>query len=426
MSTPCLTEGLLGLPKSATLAINERSIALQRAGHEVYRFGLGQSPFPVPEGVVRALAAAAHEKDYLPVEGLPTLRQAVADFHRRLDGVDRSADGVIIGPGSKELMFLTQLAFGGALVLPTPCWVSYGPQARIAGRPVERITTRADQRFRLSGEALASHCAAQAGRPRLLILNYPGNPDGDTYSAEELQGIALAAREHGVIIISDEIYGLTHHRGEHVSIARYYPEGTIISGGLSKWCGAGGWRLGTMSFPPALSWLQAALASAASESFTSVSAPIQHAAIVAFEYGDAIQSYLAHSQRVLRVLAEEITRRLRRAGLRLETPQGAFYLWLDFSEHADKLRARGITESPLLCERLLSETGVAILPGSAFERSASELSARLAYVDFDGALALKHSRESALDAAPVESLLGVSCARVIRGIDALCAWVEAL
>ena len=181
-----------------------------------------------------------------------------------------------------------------------------------------------------------------------------------------------------------------------------------------------------MSFPPALSWLQAALASAASESFTSVSAPIQHAAIVAFEYGDAIQSYLAHSQRVLRVLAEEITRRLRRAGLRLETPQGAFYLWLDFSEHADKLRARGITESPLLCERLLSETGVAILPGSAFERSASELSARLAYVDFDGALALKHSRESALDAAPVESLLGVSCARVIRGIDALCAWVEAL
>jgi aspartate aminotransferase len=423
MLKPSLTEGLEGLPKSATLAINERSAALQREGRLVYRFGLGQSPFPVPEVVVASLRAHAAEKDYLPVEGLRELREAVASFHRRLDDAEVSADGVLIGPGSKELMFLTQLAFGGQLVFPTPCWVSYGPQARIAGREVMRIPTSASARWRLTGEQLSEYCAQDPGRPRMLILNYPGNPDGDTYTASELQSIAAAARQHGVIVLSDEIYGLTHHRGEHVSIARFYPEGTIISGGLSKWCGAGGWRLGTMTFPPELAWLQSAVASAASESFTSVSAPIQYAAITAFECGPEVQVYLAHSQRVLEALGAAITDRLRGAGVHLESPRGAFYLWLDFSAHAEALAARGVHDSVTLCERLLQDTGVAMLPGAAFERPAVELTARLAYVDFDGARALEVSALTPLDEPPPEELATVACARVIAGIDALCGWL---
>ena len=423
MLEPTLTDGLDGLPKSATLAINERSAALQREGRLVYRFGLGQSPFPVPEVVVEALRRHAAEKDYLPVEGLWGLREAVASFHRRLDQAEVTADGVLIGPGSKELMFLTQLAFGGQLVLPTPCWVSYGPQARIAGRDVLRIPTSAQARWRLTGAQLAEYCAKEPGRARLLILNYPGNPDGDTYTASELESIAAAARQHGVIVLSDEIYGLTHHRGEHVSIARFYPEGTIISGGLSKWCGAGGWRLGTMAFPPALAWLQSAVASAASESFTSVSAPIQYAAITAFECGPEVQAYLEHSQRVLATLGAVITQRLRDAQVRLESPQGAFYLWLDFSHHAEALAARGIEDSVTLCEQLLQDTGVAMLPGAAFERSASELTGRLAYVDFDGEAALEMSATAPLDGPPPAGLISGPCARVVAGVDALCSWV---
>jgi aspartate aminotransferase len=223
--------------------------------------------------------------------------------------------------------------------------------------------------------------------------------------------------------LSDEIYGLTHHRGEHVSIARFYPEGTIISGGLSKWCGAGGWRLGTMTFPPELAWLQSAVASAASESFTSVSAPIQYAAITAFECGPEVQVYLAHSQRVLEALGAAITDRLRGAGVHLESPRGAFYLWLDFSAHAEALAARGVHDSVTLCERLLQDTGVAMLPGAALERPAVELTARLAYVDFDGARALEVSALTPLDEPPPEELATVACARVIAGIDALCGWL---
>ena len=424
MMKPSLTPGLQSLPKSATLAINERSAELQRQGKLVYRFGLGQSPFPVPTCVVAALREHAAEKDYLNVEGLLALREAVAAFHGRFDQVEIRADGVLIGPGSKELMFLTQLAFDGDLVLPTPCWVSYGPQALIAGRPIQRIPTSSDARWRLTGQQLAEFCARDPGRPRLLILNYPGNPDGDTYTPDELQDIATAAREHDVIVLSDEIYGLTHHAGEHVSIARFYPEGTIVSGGLSKWCGAGGWRLGTMAFPRELYWLRSAVASAASESFTSVSAPIQYAAITAFELGPEIQGYLAHSRRVLTALGAEITRRLRAAEVVLESPKGAFYLWLDLSRHAESLAARGITDSPTLCERLLVEAGVAILPGASFERSPSELTVRLAYVDFDGAAALAAAARTPLEAPLPAADLEQSCGKVLAGIDALCGWLS--
>ena len=419
-----LNLNLRGLPQSATLSINQRSIALQREGRTVYRFGLGQSPFPVPDPVVAALAEHAAEKDYLPVEGLPALREAVADFHRRLDGASVSAEGVLIGPGSKELMFLAQLAFYGDLVVPTPCWVSYGPQARIIGRAVKTIPTTREERWRLSGARLAEHCSGDPGRPRLLILNYPGNPDGDSYSEVELAALAEAAREHGVIVLSDEIYGLTHHAGEHRSIARYYPEGTIISGGLSKWCGAGGWRVGTFAFPEPLYWLRDAIAAAASETYTSVSAPVQYAAVTAFRGGPTIEDYLTHSRRVLGALGVEITRRLRAAGVRLQDPVGAFYLWLDFEGLADRLAERGVTDSATLCGRLLAEAGVAILPGVSFERPPEELTARLAYVDFDGGVALAESRAVPLDEPLPAEALERCCGKVLAGIDALCGWLR--
>ena len=116
-----------GVPPSATLAINERCAELESEGRQVFRFGLGQSPFPVPEVVVEELRRNAHQKDYLPVKGLRELREEVAEHHRRRFSIDCSADDVLVGPGSKELMFLLQLVYYGDLVVPTPAWVSYAP-----------------------------------------------------------------------------------------------------------------------------------------------------------------------------------------------------------------------------------------------------------------------------------------------------------
>lgn len=412
-----------GMPASATVAINERSNALIAQGRQVFKLGLGQSPFPVAAPVVEALRQHAAEKDYLPVKGLAELRDAVAAYHRREDGIVRTGEDVLIGPGSKELMFLLQLVFYGDLVIPTPAWVSYAPQARIIGRQVRLVPTREDHEWRLMPEELARLCGEDPGRPRIFILNYPSNPTGATHRLEDLRALARVASEHRVVLLSDEIYGELHHKGQHVSIARFYPEGTIISSGLSKWCGAGGWRLGTFLFPPSMRWLLDAMAAAASETFTSTSAPIQHAAVTAFRGGVEIDTYLQRSRRVLGALGRWCHRRMTDAGLRCCKPAGAFYLFPSFEAHTEALAARGITTSPQLCERLLEDTGVAILPGSHFGREASELTARLAYVDFDGAAALDAvagiSREASLD----ETFLRTYCTRVTTAIDRLCAWL---
>ncbi len=412
-----------GMKASATVAINERCNDLLKAGREIFKLGLGQSPFPVPAPVVDELKANAWQKDYLPVRGLRALREAVADYHRRGEGSAATGDDVLIGPGSKELMFLLQLVYYGDIVIPTPAWVSYAPQARIIGRNVDLLHTRREDAWLLTAEQLSAHCADDPDRPRVVVLNYPSNPTGGTYTADQLRDIAAVAERHKLVILSDEIYGELHHEGRHVSISRYYPHGTIVSSGLSKWCGAGGWRLGTFTFPRPLRWLLDAMSSVASETYTSTSAPIQHAAVRAFRGGPEIESYLWLARRVLKVLGNWIVDRLEQAGVNTLRPQGGFYLFPDFGGHRQRLAARGITTNTKLCEALLDETGVAILPGAEFGRSRDELTARLAYVDFDGArvMSMLASRQSVeID----DEFLETHCPNVVNATRRMCDWVS--
>lgn len=412
-----------GLKQSATLAINEKSAQLIREGHQVFRLGLGQSPFPVPQSVVDELRANAYQKDYLPVRGLPSLREAVAAYHRRLHGIERSADDVLVGPGSKELMFILQLVYYGDLVIPTPSWVSYAPQARIVGRHIHWVSTTAGNDWRLMPDELDRLCKADPGRPRIVILNYPSNPTGDSYTVDELKALAKVARKYKVILLSDEIYGELHHRGQHVSIARFYPEGTIISGGLSKWCGAGGWRLGTFVFPQCMRWLLEAMATVASETFTSTSAPIQYAAVRAFSGGMEMEQYLAQSRRVLRALGRHVWRRLQAAGASVSEPVGGFYLFPDFSGLRTKLAQRGIQDSAALSTALLKDTGVATLPGVEFGRPPDELTLRLAYVDFDGARALVAAQQTPAGKDLDKAFLELYCPNVVQAMQAMAAWL---
>lgn len=420
-----LNLNIRGLKQSATLAINERSAELAAKGRNVYRLGLGQSPFPVPQVVVDELKVNAHQKDYLPVRGLRELRNAVADHHRRRQGIEATGDDVLIGPGSKELMFLLQLVYYGDLVIPTPSWVSYAPQAQIIGRHIRWVPTRVENNWRLMPEELDKLCRDDPSRPRIVILNYPSNPTGGSYSIEKLKQLARVAREYKVILLSDEIYGEVQHRGQYVSVARFYPEGTIISSGLSKWCGAGGWRLGTFTFPYQLRWLLDAMAVAASETYTSTSAPIQYAAVRAFNGGTEIENYLASSRRILRALGQYCAQTLKACGAIVQEPVGGFYLFPDFSPMRKQMEARGITNSEELCESLLEQTGVATLPGSEFGRPAEELSLRLAYVDFDGARALVACDNEYSDQTLDEEFLTLYCPNVVQAIKAMAAWFTA-
>ncbi len=419
-----LNLNIRGLTSSATLAINERSNELRRQGRRVYKLGLGQSPFPVVLPVVDALRANAFQKDYLPVRGLPELRRAVAEYHRRIHQIPRTEDDVLVGPGSKELMFLLQLVYYGELLIPTPSWVSYAPQAQIIGRRVEWLPTGQSNGWRLTPDALDAHCTLDPERPRILVLNYPNNPTGLTYSEEELRALAAVARRYRIILLADEIYGELHHEGEHLSIARYYPEGTILSGGLSKWCGAGGWRLGVFSFPRGLRWLLDAMAVVASETFTSTSAPIQYAAVVAFQFGSETERYLFHARRILRTLGNYCARVLASAGVELHPPQGAFYLFPDFGPLAGRLRERGVRNGRELCERLLEETGVALLPGADFGRPLRELTARLAYVDFDGGHALASAQAVPPERELDHRFLEHHCGTVVEAVHIVRNWLD--
>jgi len=193
---------------------------------------------------------------------------------------------------------------------------------------------------------------------------------------------------------------------------------------LSKWCGAGGWRLGTFTFPSSLRWLLDAVAVVASETFTSTSAPIQHAAVRAYEGGVEIELYLHNSRRILQAIASTMTQRLRGMGLTVIEPEGGFYIFPSFDAHREKLLARGITTSTALCEKLLDETGIAALPGSEFGRPNNELTARMAFVDFDGSRALVSAEAIPLEEPLPNDFLGIHCGKVLTALDRLEAWLN--
>ena len=278
---------------SATLEINEKSKFLEKQGKKIYKFGLGQSPFPVPKNIVKELKKNSHQKDYLNVSGLEDLRLEVSKYHSKKNKYKYTDNNILIGPGSKELIFQTQLVLNCDLLLPSPSWVSYEPQAKILNKKTIWIKTYKKNKWHLTGNDLEKVCK-KSKKSKLLILNSPNNPSGT--SSEHLKQIAKIAKKHKVIIIADEIYAELDFSGTYKSIAHYYSEGTIISSGLSKWCGAGGWRIGTMIFPKKLSYIKDAIRNVASETFTSVSAPIQFAAIKA--YSKDHQNFLNKSRKM--------------------------------------------------------------------------------------------------------------------------------
>jgi aspartate aminotransferase len=402
-------------PHSETLLAAQIARQRQQENKAVYRFGFGQSPFPVPPKVVAALRNAAQCKDYLDVQGLPALRSRVAQFHSQTSCTSWNPGRVVIGAGSKILLYCLMAAIEDAdVALVTPGWVSYEPQARLAGHRIFRLETCFEERWRLTPAALDTFCRSRAvpSRPLMLIINYPGNPDGLSYAAAELSALADVLRRHRVIVISDEIYGLLHHKAEHRSLAEYYPDGTIVTGGLSKWCGAGGWRLGIAHIPVALGedYLQSVIG-VCSETISCAPAPIQHAAVAAYELDAEIQHHLDRQRSVLAEVGNRCAEKLQSAGVNVHRPEGGFYLFPDFQDFRARLAARGVTNSRQMTEALLDETGVSLLPGTAFGMPPESLSARLAYVDFDGAAALADNRRG--------------MQQMEKGVAALCTWLTA-
>ena len=373
---------------SSTLRINEISNKLLDEGKNVYKFGLGQSPFPVPEILIETLKKNAHQKDYLNVSGLLKLREVVAKYHSKKNLYNYSEDNVIIGPGSKELIFQCQMVTEMPLLLPKPSWVSYEPQAKILKKDVNWIDTSKNTNWHLSANALRDYCKNNKYKNQLLILNSPNNPTGT--NNEELEELSNICKENNIIVISDEIYTELDFYGNYHSISHFYPEGTIISSGLSKWCGAGGWRLGTLIFPKELKIIYNCVRSLSSETFTSVSAPIQYAAVKA--YTEDHSEYLNNSRTILKKVADFVYDQLSEIGIECIRPQGGFYILCDVSNIIKNNNI--INNATTLCEQVLQNTGFAMLPGKNFGIEDEKLITRMAFVDFDGNKALSFMKDN--------------------------------
>ena len=409
-----LQKNIIGLKASATLAINELSQKLITEGKEVFKFGLGQSPFPVPDIIVKELQKNAHQKDYLNVSGLMGLREEVANYHSNKNQYKYNAESVIIGPGSKELIFQTQLVLNCDLLLPSPSWVSYEPQAQIINKKVHWIKATAETNWHLDPKELDKTCASLNSVNKLLILNSPNNPSGTTHG--NLKELANVAKKHNVIIIADEIYAELDFTGQYKSITHHYPEKTIVSSGLSKWCGAGGWRIGTLVFPDELSYIRDSVRTVASETFTAVSAPIQYAAVKA--YSEDHSEYLENSRLILKMIGDYIYKELSSVGVICQKPQGGFYMICDFSNVVNKTHE--INNDKTLCQKILHDIGFAMLPGSDFGMEEDKLLSRIAFVDFDGSKALKMiSKEKPSS----DNFLDLTCPKIAKGISLLKDWI---
>ena len=401
-----------GLEPSSTLKINEVSRQLEEKGEKIFKFGFGQSPFQIPLNIVDELKNNSHQNKYLPMQGLKELRQSVAKYTAIKKEYNYKSDNVIIGPGSKELMFLLHILFDGDIILPAPSWVSYAPQAILGRNKIQSIQTTRENNWFPTGAEIEEVIIKDKNKNYLLFLNSPNNPSGQI--CENLKEISEIAQKYNLIILSDEIYSELSFEKEFKSISNFCPEKTIISTGLSKWCGAGGWRLGYFIVPNSLNILKDSINVLASETFSAVSAPIQYAAIKA--YTSNHDEYINNSKNILKAVGNYVYENLKSNKVLINKPQGGFYLMPEFL-------TKKFNSSSEMCDNILKETGVALLPGSDFGFDKNKMIARLSFTDFDGQNFMnKIKNNQEID----NSLIYKLAPKIVEGVDKLKNWSESL
>ena len=229
-----------------------------------------------------------------------------------------------------------------------------------------------------------------------------------------MKELAIIAKKHKIIVLSDEIYTDLTFCNKYESISKYYPEATFVSGGLSKWCGAGGWRLGFFAVPKKLSGFLDSLKSLASESYSTVNTPVQYAAVEAYR-GD-YSSYKSKVIKILSSVGNYVFNNLKSNKILINPPQGAFYLMPEFLNTKYK-------NSSELCDNILKETGVAMLPASDFGFRSNKMLTRLSYTDFNGDNFLRNIPSNG---SISDNEIRKYAPNVVEGIEKLSIWAKKL
>jgi aspartate/methionine/tyrosine aminotransferase len=357
------------IPPSATLAITAKAKALKAAGEPVIVFGAGEPDFATPDHIVEAAVIACRDPQnhhYTPAAGLPELRAAVAAKTRRDSGYEVAPEQVLITNGGKHAIsnaFDALIDPGDEVLLPAPYWTTYPEPVRFAGGVVVELPTTAADGFKVTVDQLE---AARTHRTKVLVFVSPSNPTGVVYTPDEVVAIGHWAAEHGIWVLTDEIYEhLTYGTNVFTSIATAVPEladKVVIVNGVAKTYAMTGWRVGWMIGPVDVIRAAANLQSHQTSNVGNIS---QRAALAAVSGPlDAVaEMRIAFDRRGRRMV--ELLRGI--AGVEVLDPQGAFYAFPSFEGVLGRtIAGREIATTLDLAAVILDEVKVAIVPGEAF------------------------------------------------------------
>jgi len=357
------------IAESATLAVDAKAKALKAAGRPVIGFGAGEPDFPTPGPIVAAAQAACTDPKnhrYTPAAGLPELRAAVAEKTKRDSGLELTAAQVLITNGGKQAVyqaFATLLDPGDEVILPAPYWTTYPEAITLAGGVPVVVTTGPEADYLPSVEQLE---AARTPRTKVLLWCSPSNPTGSVASRELTKAVGRWAVEHGVWVVTDEIYEhLVYDGAEAVSLPVAVPEladTCVVLNGVAKTYAMTGWRVGWMAGPADVIKAATNLQSHLSSNVCNVA---QRAALEAVSGPlDAVAEMRAAFDRRRRTIVELLSAI---PGVQCPTPRGAFYAYPAVTELIGKeLRGAPIADTVGLAAAILEHAEVAVVPGEAF------------------------------------------------------------
>jgi len=354
--------------ESATLKIAARATELRKAGKHIVSLSTGEPDFPTPDNIKQAAIKAIEQNftKYTSAEGMPELRAIVAEKFKRENGIESSAERVLISSGGKHALsnaLFVLAETGDEIIIPSPFWLSYSAMTGLTEASPVLIDTREEDDWLVTPDLLAN---AITSRSRILLLNTPHNPTSTIYSEEELRALVPIIEEHGLIVVVDELYEkLTYDGRKHFSLGSIpeIADQVVTVNGLSKAYAMTGWRLGYATGPH---WIIEAMGRLQSQAVSHPSSISQKAAIEALtgpqESIEVMRTAFERRRDIVVSLIKEIP------GITFSHPKAAFYVLFNISSYIGKKLPNGktIIGGDDICQMLLEDHGLALVPGHAF------------------------------------------------------------
>lgn len=361
-----LSEKLKMLQPPATIAMTQKARDLKQKGKDVISLSIGEPDFDTPDFIKEAAKQAIDENysHYTPVSGFPELKEAIVRKFKRDNNIDYESSQILVSTGAKQALynvFQCIINEGDEVLIPVPYWVTYADIVRLAGGNPVLIPTNIDEDFKATATKMESYITSKT---KALIYSSPCNPSGSVYTAQELKEIAKMAKNHNLIIVSDEIYEHIVFGEKATSIASF-PEAydrTVTVNGLSKAYAMTGWRIGYIGAPE---WIAKACETLQSQVTSGANSIAQRASIAALDADQSLTQYMVEAFEKRKDLMMQKAAEI--PYFQVKEPKGAFYLFPDVSATFGKtFRGRTIKNADDLALYLLEEVYVSTVSGTAF------------------------------------------------------------